>query len=61
MVMERAPMLKTLLYLPFQECLITRKLLTSSIASVGEADPELGVEEVTTKESRKTAVETKLF
>ena len=35
-------MLNTLLYLPFQECLVTRKLLTSSIPSVGEAEPELG-------------------
>ena len=32
-----------LLYLPFQECLMTRKEHISSFASVGEADPELRV------------------
>ena len=43
-VMEVVPTEKTLLYLPFHECLMTMKEQTSSAHSVGELLPLLGGE-----------------
>ena len=42
-VMELVPTEKTLLYFPFQECLMTMKEQTSSAHSVGELLPLLGI------------------
>ena len=41
--MELVPTEKTLLYFPFQECLVTMKEHTSSAHSVGELLPLLGI------------------